>query len=719
MPPGAHAPPVGPGQYPPPDMAARIAAIQARAHHVSQSSDAAAAVMAAQHQAAHAVYGPPIVSTNQPSAMASAPTAGGSSSRSSKPRYKKRTKKYNNFNIFFMLERQLLLQSRGGGIDAVKSPIDVSKAPLSKHKELHLPPLCRRYNHLPLTANWFLELLANQNKKRPHRKSHGLIPFKELAQTVAKNYREIDEETQEFVNEVAERLGWHCEEHEAAEEKERKEMEARLGIPHGGSGGYGKKRKTEAPIVSKGTKDLSHEEAATVHNLMGMKTTSSPPYGMMNPHGMSGYPMGGVPHPGLAHLYPPPPHMPSGGGHGGHHQHHPHHQFPPHPSGGGGGGGQQSSSSGPGGSGENVESDRLQLELASAMSARVESERRIELLRAQMMNHNARQGGGPGDSQTPSYPPAPAASHQARPSSRSSYPPAGGYEQYLSQLKMESPSPLPARGPAPPAGLDFEKELLKEALMRRMPGVGGAPGGAPSQDSFLTNYLNQQHGGGSEAERAEKRRRYSEEAVARSGSREPSGTDYNDLYSKLAARSALGSRDPLMAAATTRDPSKAAAEAARDMAYLDSLAHHHRGPAPAPANSSYGQYPPQYPPAPRDYQALLSQLGPPRPSPAAAAPAPNPKAPTPPPAAAASANPAKAPTSPSGKDQAKQELLEMVRGASKKSQFGLSYNDIMDVWKEMKKDGDEEGDGGDKGASKPSGSDGKKKDKEESRGTVV
>merc|ERR1719203_2698459 len=136
---------------------------------------------------------------------------------------KKRTKKYNNFYIFFMLERQLLLQSRGGGINAIETPIDTSNLPMVKHKQLHLPPLCHRYNHLPLTSNWFLELLANQNKKRLHRKSHGLIPFKELAQTVAKNYREIDDETQSFVNEVAERLGWHCEEMAVLEEKERQE----------------------------------------------------------------------------------------------------------------------------------------------------------------------------------------------------------------------------------------------------------------------------------------------------------------------------------------------------------------------------------------------------------------------------------------------------------------------------------------------------------------
>ena len=63
-----------------------------------------------------------------------------SPSSPTKPRYKRRTKKYNNFNIFFMLEQQLLLQLHGGGIDAVEKPINMSDTPLVKHKELHLPP---------------------------------------------------------------------------------------------------------------------------------------------------------------------------------------------------------------------------------------------------------------------------------------------------------------------------------------------------------------------------------------------------------------------------------------------------------------------------------------------------------------------------------------------------------------------------------------------------
>ena len=193
-----------------------------------------------------------------------------------------------------MLERQLLLQSRGGGINAVENPIDVSKNPYIKYKPLNLPPLPRRYNHLPLTSNWFLELISNQDKKRQHRKSHGLIPFKELAQTVAKSYREMDDETRQFINEVSERLGLQYDEYEAREKKERQEALDKLPQPMNATIGHtwAKKRKHGAPMEGKGGKKkkakssgegrkmggFTFEDHSTAQHLMGMRTSTSPPY---------------------------------------------------------------------------------------------------------------------------------------------------------------------------------------------------------------------------------------------------------------------------------------------------------------------------------------------------------------------------------------------------------------------------------------------------------
>jgi hypothetical protein len=171
-------------------------------------------------------------------------------------------KRYNNYNIFFMLERQRLLQSRQGdmaitiGGDAATATADVTPAvdsvEVSNHprpsnnditeenllppgavrgyNNLVLPALCRRYADLPLSRNnWFEELLAIRGSKRRHCKSHGLISFtNKLARIIAANYREVDDETKAFVNEVALRIGLYN--HDLEESKEMKECEDRMGL---------------------------------------------------------------------------------------------------------------------------------------------------------------------------------------------------------------------------------------------------------------------------------------------------------------------------------------------------------------------------------------------------------------------------------------------------------------------------------------------------------
>jgi len=161
-----------------------------------------------------------------------------------------------------MLERQLLLQARGGGINAIKDPVDTTNLPLVRHKELQLPSLCQRYKHLPLTSNWFAELTHHHKKKRKHTKSHGLLSFKELAKTVATNYREIDHDTHAFLKEVTKRLGRHRDESDAIDAKDEAEAIGReiSGGTTGSVRGCQKKM------------GLSQDEAAKVQQLMGTKT---------------------------------------------------------------------------------------------------------------------------------------------------------------------------------------------------------------------------------------------------------------------------------------------------------------------------------------------------------------------------------------------------------------------------------------------------------------
>jgi hypothetical protein len=132
-----------------------------------------------------------------------------------------------------MLERQLLLHSRGGGLvcniatikTTSRDPVDVSalSPEVRQYVDLDLTPLCRRYAGLPLSPdNWFVEILSGRDDKRVHRRSHGLVPFGDMAMIVARNYKEVDKETKGFMNEMAERLALYYKDLEVAEAKVRK-----------------------------------------------------------------------------------------------------------------------------------------------------------------------------------------------------------------------------------------------------------------------------------------------------------------------------------------------------------------------------------------------------------------------------------------------------------------------------------------------------------------
>jgi hypothetical protein len=122
-----------------------------------------------------------------------------------------RQKRYHNFNIFFMLERQLILRTHGGGDEMFDVDINSTLPPdVRCYVDLYLPPLCSRYADLALSPDkWFVQLLAKKDKTRIHAKSHGgdLVPFAELTRIIANNYKEMDNETKAFIDDVAKRLG--------------------------------------------------------------------------------------------------------------------------------------------------------------------------------------------------------------------------------------------------------------------------------------------------------------------------------------------------------------------------------------------------------------------------------------------------------------------------------------------------------------------------------
>ncbi|EJK74621.1 hypothetical protein THAOC_03689 [Thalassiosira oceanica] len=113
-----------------------------------------------------------------------------------------KVKPYNRYNLFFILERELILQKNNPTYD----PLETFRAPdfLTGFEGIEMPSeLPKRYSKLVLPPGWYL---PGRNKRRSHTKSHGLMAFTDLSRGVAQNYRTIDKETFNFLDAVAKSL---------------------------------------------------------------------------------------------------------------------------------------------------------------------------------------------------------------------------------------------------------------------------------------------------------------------------------------------------------------------------------------------------------------------------------------------------------------------------------------------------------------------------------
>ena len=73
---------------------------------------------------------------------------------------------FNRYNLFYRLERHLLLHQRGVGTPASDAPLpEVAE----KYQYLELPPLPSRYKDLVMPSLWFVSSKGS-GKKRSHRK---------------------------------------------------------------------------------------------------------------------------------------------------------------------------------------------------------------------------------------------------------------------------------------------------------------------------------------------------------------------------------------------------------------------------------------------------------------------------------------------------------------------------------------------------------------------
>ena len=98
------------------------------------------------------------------------------------PTATKPIKPYNSYNLFFIIERAWLLETRQLGSTAASAEIarpssssnTDTAAALTGYEFVEIPPLPPRYFHLEMTlaTNWY-DPGRNKLKKRKHNKTHG------------------------------------------------------------------------------------------------------------------------------------------------------------------------------------------------------------------------------------------------------------------------------------------------------------------------------------------------------------------------------------------------------------------------------------------------------------------------------------------------------------------------------------------------------------------
>ena len=121
-----------------------------------------------------------------------------SKAKGSKREYASSDRPLNNYNLFYYLERELLLQrTRVPSFDAS------STAPPSQnfhhYKDLakQLPQRPERYRHLCIPDDWFLK------KKKTKNKPHGEITFLDLTRSIADSWRTVDQDIKDYVTTVS------------------------------------------------------------------------------------------------------------------------------------------------------------------------------------------------------------------------------------------------------------------------------------------------------------------------------------------------------------------------------------------------------------------------------------------------------------------------------------------------------------------------------------
>ncbi|KAL3781663.1 hypothetical protein ACHAWO_001603 [Cyclotella atomus] len=118
---------------------------------------------------------------------------------------RKHQTRYNQYNLFHMIERLRLLDSQG--VVETIEPIDESSHCYKMYKDFVVPDLPPAYAHLNLPPHWLMFMFVKKEKRRSHKKSNQpLISFKDLAKAIADGYKAIDEDTKAWLDELSGKL---------------------------------------------------------------------------------------------------------------------------------------------------------------------------------------------------------------------------------------------------------------------------------------------------------------------------------------------------------------------------------------------------------------------------------------------------------------------------------------------------------------------------------
>ena len=110
------------------------------------------------------------------------------------------TRPYNNYNLFFFLERQVLRQASGLDMMCLEIANDASLGP---YADLKMPPFPPRYSSLVLPHDWFVHGKKNKEKRVHTKKMDSVASFTEMTKIISSHWKNADEETVQFVRTVA------------------------------------------------------------------------------------------------------------------------------------------------------------------------------------------------------------------------------------------------------------------------------------------------------------------------------------------------------------------------------------------------------------------------------------------------------------------------------------------------------------------------------------